>query len=102
MINTLFLPELRELLAENNNTELREFCDALHPARTADFMEGLTSEEAWAVLQRSDLANRIEIFSYFDRFVGTFIIENGYLNCGKHFFIMKDGAFYHECFIVTI
>ena len=76
MINTLYLPELRELLAENNNTELREFCDALHPARTADFMEGLTSEEAWAVLQHSDLANRIEIFSYFDQERQAEIVES--------------------------
>ena len=27
------------MLAENNEADLREFCSALHPARTADFME---------------------------------------------------------------
>ncbi len=31
MINTLYLPELREMLAEQNEHELREFCMALHP-----------------------------------------------------------------------
>ena len=50
MINPLYLPELRLMLAENNAAELRDFCEALHPARTADFMEGLSPEEAWAVL----------------------------------------------------
>lgn len=67
MTNTLYLPELREMLAENNGPELQEFCTALHPARTADFMEGLTAEEAWAVLKHAAYPTRAEIFSYFDR-----------------------------------
>ena len=50
MVNTLYLHELREMLAENNTAELREFCTALHAARTAEFMEGLTPAEAWANL----------------------------------------------------
>lgn len=66
MINTLYLPELRELLAEHNQTELAEFCTALHPARTAEFMEGLTADESWSVLIHADLALRTEIFKYFD------------------------------------
>lgn len=66
MINTLFLPELREMLAESNHEELREFCTALHPSRTAEFMEGLERHEAWQVLQHADESLRAEIFSYFD------------------------------------
>lgn len=66
MINTLYLPELREMLAVGNADELREFCVALHPARTVEFMEGLTSDEAWRVLQHADLATRVAIFTYFD------------------------------------
>lgn len=66
MINTLFLPELREMLAESNAQDLREFCTALHPARTAEFMEGLASDEAWRVLQHADKHVRAEIFSYFE------------------------------------
>ncbi len=53
MVNTLYLPELREMLAENDTAELREFCTALHAARTAEFMEGLTPQEAWAVLENA-------------------------------------------------
>ncbi len=67
MINPLYLPELREMLAEGNAEELREFCTALHPARTADFMEGLTTEESWAVLTYADMPTRVELFHYFDR-----------------------------------
>jgi len=66
MTNTLYLPELREMLAEDNKADLQEFCTALHPARTADFMEGLTTEEAWAVLRHASPPVRAEIFSYFE------------------------------------
>lgn len=66
MTNTLFLPELREMLADNNEAELREFCTALHPARTAEFMEGLEVGEMWSVLQFADQQECVEIFRYFD------------------------------------
>lgn len=67
MINTLFLPELREMLVANNAEELRDFCEAIHPARAAEFMEGLTSEESWQVLQHGDVELRVDIFGYFSK-----------------------------------
>lgn len=67
MINSLYLPELRELLAEHDSNGLREFCTALHPVRTAEFMEGLTASEAWEVLRHADLQTRAEIFNSFER-----------------------------------
>jgi magnesium transporter len=78
MINTLFLPELREMLAESNADEMREFCIALHPARAAEFMEGLSTSEAWRVLQHADQHLRAEIFSYFahDRQVEMLLEED--------------------------
>lgn len=66
MVNTLYLPELREYLAESNEAELREFCTALHPARVAEFMEGLSADEAWNVLRHADPHLREQIFTYFD------------------------------------
>ena len=54
------------MLAEQNVEELKEFCSALHPARTAEFMDGLTSAEAWGVIRFADGPIRKEIFSYFD------------------------------------
>lgn len=75
MTNTLYLPELREALAENNAAELKEFCTALHPARTAEFMEGLTAEEAWAVLQHADVPQRVQIFGFFPKEKQIEIIE---------------------------
>lgn len=66
MINTLYLPELREMLELGDSDGLREFCTALHPARTAEFMEGLTAAESWTVLQAADSPTRVEIFGYLD------------------------------------
>ena len=67
MINTLLLPELREMLASNNDKELSEFCVALHASRTAEFMAGLSTQEIWQVFQHTDPDNRSEILSYFER-----------------------------------
>lgn len=75
MTNTLYLPELREMLAENNAAELEEFCQALHPARTAEFMEGLSADEAWSVLKHADDVTRVEIFAYFEPARQVEIIE---------------------------
>jgi magnesium transporter len=76
MVNTLFLPELREMLAENNVFELKEFCTALHPGRTAEFMEGLDPPEAWAVLRHADLALREQIFGFFPHEKQIAVIES--------------------------
>ena len=64
MLNTLYLPELREMLVAGDAHGLREFCTALHPARTAEFMEGLTVDEAWQVLSHTDEDTRAEIFAF--------------------------------------
>ena len=75
MINTLYLPELREMLREQDTDELREFCEALHPARTAEFMEGLTIDETWQVLRHANDAIRSQIFSYFEEDRQVAILE---------------------------
>ena len=77
MINTLYLPELREMLREENTGELREFCEAIHPARAAEFMEGLSAEESWQVLQHADPATRVDIFGYLDEDKQVKILETG-------------------------
>ncbi|MBX3419056.1 MAG: magnesium transporter [Pirellulaceae bacterium] len=75
MVNTLFLPELREMLAQHNEVELREFCEALHPSRTADFMDGLTPDEAWQILKFADQEKAGEIFGFFEHSFQKDIIE---------------------------
>jgi magnesium transporter len=77
MINTLLLPELREMLAADDVAGLVEFCDAMHPARAAEFMEGLTAEETWRVLQAADPQRRVEIFEYLEPERQVEILEFG-------------------------
>lgn len=66
MVNTLFLPELREMLADDNHAELEEFCAALNPGRTAEYMGGLTAAEAWLVLQHTTPSLRAQIFQFLE------------------------------------
>ena len=74
--NSLLLPELREMLAKNDVAEMRQFCSALHPASTADFMVGLTPDEIWSILRNIDPATRADIFSYFDEDLQVQIFES--------------------------
>jgi magnesium transporter len=74
-MNTLFLPELREMLADKNAGDLKDFCTALHPARTAEYMEGLDAAEAWEVLRHADLKLREQIFGYFSHEKQIEVIE---------------------------
>jgi len=76
MINTLYLPELREMLAVGDAAGMREFCTALHPGRTAEFMEGLTPVEAWSVLKAADPQTRVAIFGFFDEEQQVAILES--------------------------
>jgi magnesium transporter len=75
MFNPLLLPELREMLAEHDAEQLRAFCEELHPARTAEFMAGLSAADAWDVLKYADLPIRVEIFGFFDEAKQREIIE---------------------------
>jgi len=74
-LKTLYLPELREMLAENDSAGLRDFCEALNPVRAAEFMSGLDSAETWQVIQQTDLESRADIFLYLDSDKITEILE---------------------------
>ena len=65
MPNVLFLPELRELLAEGDDENLREIMTEHHPAAVADFSEGLSAEETWALFDRAPLENQAKVFSFY-------------------------------------
>jgi len=76
MVNTLLLPEIREMLADGNSGELHEFCHALNPGRTAEFMEGLSDDEAWRVLQHADADRRAEVFGHLEEARQLAMLEN--------------------------
>lgn len=63
------------MLATQDVESMREFCDELHPARTAELLEGLEATEIWELLHHCDTAQRVDIFSYFDLDTQTAILE---------------------------
>jgi magnesium transporter len=66
MAHPLFGPELRLMLAEDDDAALAEVCDALHPATIAETLaEDFTVEEGWRVLKHTTLGNQAAIFEYF-------------------------------------
>jgi len=73
--NPIYLPELREMLAENNVDEMRVFCHALHPLHTAELMDGLEPAQIWSILKNADWGTAVEIFGYFDESLQVEIFE---------------------------
>lgn len=64
MYGQLLLPELQEMLHEQDMPALREFCEALHPAVIAQVLESLTNDEICQVLQSCGLHRRVEIVEF--------------------------------------
>lgn len=65
MLNPLLLPEIRTMLAQDDKQGLTEIVTELHAATVAEFGEGLTVEETWALLRHADVARQAEIFAFF-------------------------------------
>ncbi|WP_339746425.1 magnesium transporter [uncultured Rubinisphaera sp.] len=64
MYNTLLLPDLRLMIIENDEKAMREFCEVLFPAVTAELLAELPPEDALTVLSKCGLERRAEIFGY--------------------------------------
>jgi magnesium transporter len=62
--HSLLLPDLKLMLAEDDEAGLREFCEALFPGVAAEVLEGLDPETAWRVLAHCAPARQAEVFSY--------------------------------------
>ncbi len=65
MANPLLLPEIRSMMAEGDDQGLAEVMNELHPASVAEFAEGLSVEEVWALLSRADVRRQAEVFAFF-------------------------------------
>lgn len=64
MYHPLLFPDLRQMLQEDDRDGLREFCEVLHPAVTAEVLEGLPAEDVWRVLSNCGLERQVEIFEF--------------------------------------
>ncbi|WP_339734124.1 magnesium transporter [uncultured Gimesia sp.] len=64
MYGRLLLPELKVMLNENDTEGIKEFCEALYPAVTAEILEELDSQDVWRVLVCSTPEKQAEIFQF--------------------------------------
>jgi len=65
LYNPLLLPEIREMLAENDHRGLTEVMTELHPVSIAEFAEGLSPDETWQLLSHAEIHRQAEVFSFF-------------------------------------
>jgi len=66
MTNPLLIPELKDLLTNNDTETIQKFCQQNHPGTVAELISGLEPSEIWQVLHLLDPPLRAEIFSFFD------------------------------------
>lgn len=66
MYHQLLLPDLRQMLEEDDKQGLAEFCNALYPPVAAEVLENLSDEDAWRVLENCSLSRQVEIFENLD------------------------------------
>jgi magnesium transporter len=67
MFDPLLVPELREMLADNDTAAMQEFCEVFHPAVVAENLEALPAADCAHVLAQATLHRRGEIFEFFGR-----------------------------------
>lgn len=64
MHDPLLLPELREMLIENDTRAMQEFCDVFHSGVIAENLEALPTPDIWRVLSSTPLRRQVEIFEF--------------------------------------
>jgi len=65
MSNPLLIPEIRQMIAENDHDGLSVMMSELHAASITEFAEGLSVEETWALLSHGDVQRQAEVFAFF-------------------------------------
>ena len=63
--HSLLLPDLQQILQEQDEAAMREFCEALYPGVAAEVLEGLPPEDALKVLSQCSPVKQAEIFAFF-------------------------------------
>jgi magnesium transporter len=66
MPHTLFSPEVKYLLEENNEESMRVFLESLHPATVAEALASdLPIDQVWRFLKHTNIKHQAVIFEYF-------------------------------------
>uniref|UniRef100_A0A7C2K064 Magnesium transporter MgtE n=1 Tax=Schlesneria paludicola TaxID=360056 RepID=A0A7C2K064_9PLAN len=66
MFHHLLQPDLRVMLAENDELGLHEFGESLNPVVVAEVLEGLDPTDAWRVLDSCSIARQAEVFEFLE------------------------------------
>jgi magnesium transporter len=64
LYSSLLQPDLRQMVAENDDVGLHEFCEALLPSVAAEVLEDVEPDAAWKALSHCEPARQAEIFQY--------------------------------------
>ena len=64
IFHSLLLPDLRQMLQEDDAAGLSEFCEILHPAAVAEVLQDLPTADVWRVLSHCGLVRQVEIFEH--------------------------------------
>jgi magnesium transporter len=64
MSNPLILPDLREMIVEQDHAGLSQIVEELHPATVADFSDGLTNEETWMLLDHAPVTRQADVLAF--------------------------------------
>lgn len=64
LYSSLLQPDLRQMVVENDDVGLHEFCDALLPSVAAEVLEDVEPDSAWKVLSHCEAPRQAEIFQY--------------------------------------
>jgi len=92
MMNPLLLPEIRIMLSENDAEGMAALVNDLHPASVAEFIEGLSVEEIWALLSHGAVDRQADIFSFLPEEKQTELAEGG----GRERMSQLLGAMSHD------
>jgi len=66
MPHTLFSPEVKYLLQENDAEAIKVFLESLHPATVAEaLVTDLPPEQVWGILKHTNIKHQAAIFEYF-------------------------------------
>ncbi|MEZ6047171.1 MAG: CBS domain-containing protein [Planctomycetaceae bacterium] len=64
--SSLLLPDLLQMIQEQDENGLHEFCEVFHPANCAEVLESLKPDDFWYVMRCSDKLSRMNAFSFLE------------------------------------
>ncbi len=76
MYSQLILPDILEMVRDNDTLGLSEFCNVLYPAQAAEVLEELKSKDVWKILSHCELSRQVEIFEFLSLPTQVHLVDN--------------------------